>query len=719
MGLRRLLARKMGTFIFCLPALFTLATAQENSLWANGKPESMPKLVTLDVVCGKDHMSVHLEFSAPFYGHVFSKGHYGHDNCVYVKPHSGLTYVDFNIYYANCGTKPDLNGKFYENTIIIQYGTDIIEAWDEAKRLRCEWYDSYEKEAKKGLLKIAELEVVELDFQGDNVDCWMEIQEGKGPWSNQVSGIIPIGSPLTMVIAINDYEGQFDMRVKSCYAHDSIKPPVALTDEYGCVLRPKMLTPFRKVRDYNGRATVISYSHFNAFKFPDTVAVYIECSVEICRHGCPDSCQKLPYLPLPSHLKQATSLPDEEYVPLEQNIDNGYHSSGNPLDSSYPLPRDPQTKPGHPNPAIYSNNKVPLKPNVEEHDLLKKPNDKEHNLPSKPTYEEKHINQQLSYEAVELQDYKDHHLAQKPNYETYYIPQESNYQQNLPPQKTIHTQGNAEVYHQEKYSGSPNIPKDESGDYEPIAEPVPQLKPIKSGPQLSLVTQQGSPGYYNREKEVPIYHESRPNSQYVQSSHENIGYGNQNRPHAQSSAYRPQRIPLKSPVDRPPYPYPVPQFQHPRQPTNGGMMMMGQFADRADTIDSTGFSVQDFQFPHGPRSLRTRRETSDGEVLGVQQIYRALASVDLAFEPNATRDSAVVFSGRREEIVYGVCLPLPGFIAGLSLLLLLTVCSLCITGYLWYHWRLQEMKKDTKTSLTAKIFNGRLFYYYRNRKAHY
>ena len=38
-----------------------------------------------------------------------------------------------------------MNGKFYENNIVIQYDKDLIEVWDEAKRLRCEWYNDYEK----------------------------------------------------------------------------------------------------------------------------------------------------------------------------------------------------------------------------------------------------------------------------------------------------------------------------------------------------------------------------------------------------------------------------------------------------------------------------------------------------------------------------------------------------------------------------------------------
>lgn len=43
---------------------------------------------------------------------------------------------------------------------------------------------------------------------GDNVDCWMEIQHGKGPWAPPVSGIVPLGSTLTLVVAINDYRGE-------------------------------------------------------------------------------------------------------------------------------------------------------------------------------------------------------------------------------------------------------------------------------------------------------------------------------------------------------------------------------------------------------------------------------------------------------------------------------------------------------------------------------
>lgn len=110
----------------------------------------------------------------------------------------------------------------------------MLEVWDEAKRLRCEWFNDYEKTASKPPMVIADLDVIQLDFRGkiskqihcsicsikkfiplhkslkgDNVDCWMEIQSGKGPWAPPVSGIVPIGSTLTLVVAINDFRGRF------------------------------------------------------------------------------------------------------------------------------------------------------------------------------------------------------------------------------------------------------------------------------------------------------------------------------------------------------------------------------------------------------------------------------------------------------------------------------------------------------------------------------
>ncbi|CAH1183881.1 unnamed protein product [Phaedon cochleariae] len=287
--LRRVIAVPSPYIIFFINLVVTVSRASD--LWPLARPDGMPAIQSLEVMCGKDHMDVHLSFSRPFEGIVSSKGQHGDPRCVYVPPASGQTVFSFRIAYARCGTKPDLHGQFYENTVVVQYDQDLLEVWDEAKRLRCEWFDDYEKTASKPPMVIADLDVVQLDFRGDNVDCWMEIQHGKGPWAPPVSGIVPLGSTLTLVVAINDYRSEFDMRVKSCLASDGAGHVIQLSDEFGCVVRPKMISRFLKARGADERASVITYAFFHAFKFPDALSVHIKCKVEICRRGCLDHCQ--------------------------------------------------------------------------------------------------------------------------------------------------------------------------------------------------------------------------------------------------------------------------------------------------------------------------------------------------------------------------------------------------------------------------------------------
>lgn len=41
----------------------------------------------------------------------------------------------------------------------------------------------------------------------------MEIQQGKGPWASPVTGIVPLGTTLTMVVGIDDKEGMKLLKV--------------------------------------------------------------------------------------------------------------------------------------------------------------------------------------------------------------------------------------------------------------------------------------------------------------------------------------------------------------------------------------------------------------------------------------------------------------------------------------------------------------------------
>ena len=62
-----------------------------------------------------------------------------------------------------------MHGQFYENTVVVQYDKDLLEVWDEAKRLRCEWFNDYEKTASKPPMVIADLDVIQLDFRGRSI----------------------------------------------------------------------------------------------------------------------------------------------------------------------------------------------------------------------------------------------------------------------------------------------------------------------------------------------------------------------------------------------------------------------------------------------------------------------------------------------------------------------------------------------------------------------
>lgn len=115
-----------------------------------------------------------------------------------------------------------------------------------------------------------------------------------GPWASEVAGIVKIGQTMTMVLAIKDEENKFDMLVRNCFAHDGKRGPIELVDKSGCITRPKLMSRFTKIKNFGSSATVLSYAHFQAFKFPDSMEVHFQCTIQICRHQCPEQCSSGP-----------------------------------------------------------------------------------------------------------------------------------------------------------------------------------------------------------------------------------------------------------------------------------------------------------------------------------------------------------------------------------------------------------------------------------------
>ncbi|XP_048265640.1 uncharacterized protein LOC100650045 isoform X2 [Bombus terrestris] len=304
--------------------------AEEN--WPLASPDT-PQIKHLQVQCEKTHMRVNIEFDRPFYGMIFSKGFYSDPHCVHLKPGTGHLSATFEIFLNSCGMSSSANhnvaaygaptpsGSYVENTIIVQYDPYVQEVWDQARKLRCTWYDFYEKAVTFRPFQVDMLHAVTANFLGDNLQCWMQIQVGKGPWASEVSGIVKIGQTMTMVLAIKDDENKFDMLVRNCVAHDGKRAPIQLVDQYGCVVRPKIMSRFQKIKNFGPSASVVSFAYFQAFKFPDSMNVHFQCVIQVCRYNCPEPKCGHPGL---EYGAPATGLTQEYGAPVHQNLGAEY-----------------------------------------------------------------------------------------------------------------------------------------------------------------------------------------------------------------------------------------------------------------------------------------------------------------------------------------------------------------------------------------------------------
>ena len=63
---------------------------------------------------------------------------------------------------------------------------------------------------------------------------------------------------------VQDDENKFDMMVRNCVAHDGQRAPIQLVDERGCVVREKIMSPFKKIKNFDTTANVLSYAYFQA-----------------------------------------------------------------------------------------------------------------------------------------------------------------------------------------------------------------------------------------------------------------------------------------------------------------------------------------------------------------------------------------------------------------------------------------------------------------------
>lgn len=261
-----------------------------------------PHIHAIDVECSKTMMTINIEFNRAFDGVIYSKGYYTDQNCRYVAQGSGDTKYSFTVSLDSCGTQfiNDFEGEagqaYLENVLVLQNEPGIQEVWDTVRRVRCLWEGNINK-ALSVSLSVDMLNQEIVTFSGDTASAKLDIQTGKGPFAPIADGLVKIGETMTLVVSVEGDPG-FDLQVHDCVARDETSTNVVqLTDERGCILKPKLFGAFQKTRETgNTGASIIAYAFFQAFKFPDVMDLYLECNIELCKtdcEACPEPNQQL------------------------------------------------------------------------------------------------------------------------------------------------------------------------------------------------------------------------------------------------------------------------------------------------------------------------------------------------------------------------------------------------------------------------------------------
>ena len=86
----------------------------------------------------------------------------------------------------------------------------------------------------------------------------------------------------------------------------------------------------------------------------------------------------------------------------------------------------------------------------------------------------------------------------------------------------------------------------------------------------------------------------------------------------------------------------------------------------------------------------TDRKVRSADV-GVSGIYDVISEADLAFSPDTKQEAVTIFQGQiKEEVVYGICMPVPGFSILFILVISATIIAALVAGSLLYRYQLQK-----------------------------
>ncbi|CAH0717987.1 unnamed protein product, partial [Brenthis ino] len=264
---------------------------QQPSINPEDEDRHPPHIHDITVDCGKEMMTINIEFNKVYNGIIYSQDHFKDSDCVYVKENSNQIKYSFTVSLNKCGTRffSDFENEgqaYLENVLVLQNEPGIQEVWDHIRRVRCLWEGNLTKQLVSSL-SVGMLNQITSNFSGDTAMARLDIQTGRGPFAPEANGLVKIGEIMTLVVSVSGDAG-FDIIVRECVARDSSNNHVVpLTDSNGCVLKPKLFGAFQKTRETgNTGASIIAYAFFNAFKFPDEMDLIIQCDVELCKTNC-------------------------------------------------------------------------------------------------------------------------------------------------------------------------------------------------------------------------------------------------------------------------------------------------------------------------------------------------------------------------------------------------------------------------------------------------
>ena len=157
---------------------------------------------------------------------------------------------------SGCGTLPLAEGlrTGFENILFVQNEELVMEVWDTARRISCLWQSRLTKNVLFNPFSVNAVDVADVQVDGDDVTCWMNVLTGRSPFGRQVDGIVRIGDPMTVAIYVQDGGSGFDVSVRNCYAYDNGDTSAAttaklqLSDASGCSLKPKLFENFIRTR---------------------------------------------------------------------------------------------------------------------------------------------------------------------------------------------------------------------------------------------------------------------------------------------------------------------------------------------------------------------------------------------------------------------------------------------------------------------------------------